>query len=429
MRTQLFIALIILSSLHLHSQKIMHLDFGAIDSKNVNVSSTSNSEFYDLQTYGKIWENSKSEKHHFFCSEKAFFLDINLPEGIYRLDLVLGGNSEGSNTSLKAESRRLMFENVNTKANKTKKISVVVEVRRPQFGDNDYVRLREADKSYKNWDDKLNLEFTGKLPCVSSLEITKVDDLPVLFLAGNSTVTDQENDPWASWGQMFPNFLNTKCVVANHARSGETLLAFKGEKRFAKILSQMKKGDYLFIEFAHNDQKAGKNHLDPFTTYTQELKYYINEAKKKGGSTVLVTSTMRRRFTEEGKIENTLGDYPAAMRKLAKEENILLIDLNEMSKNVFESLGVEGSKKALVHYPANTYPNQPNELADNTHFSAYGAYELAKCVVSEMIVKDKSLKKFVKKDFPKYNSKQPLNYSDFVWYESPMIDTTKPDGN
>ncbi len=413
----------------LYAQKVMHLDFGKTKSKNVQVSQSIKSDQYELLCYGTVWENAVKDKNHFISSDKALFLDINLPEGNYRLDIELGGNPEGSNTSLKAESRRLMFENISTKPGKTTKIRVNVEVRRPQIGKDDFVRLREADKLYKNWDDKLNLEFTGLRPCISSIKITNANNLPVLFLAGNSTVTDQETDPWASWGQMFPNFMNDNCVVANHARSGETLLAFKAEKRFAKILSKMKKGDYLFIEFAHNDQKPGKNHLDPFTTYTQELKYYTEEVKKRGGTTVLVTSTMRRKFTDDGKIENTLGDYPAAMRKLAEEEGLLLIDLNEMSKHVFESLGVEGSKKALVHYPANTYPNQPKELADNTHFNAYGAYELAKCVASEILKKDMPLKKFIHKDFPEYDPHNPLSPATFVWFESPLVDTTKPDGN
>lgn len=429
MKKLLILSILVSTGLSITAQKVMQLDFGKTKSKSVQVSENLKSDVYELKTYGQVWENSPKDKHHYLSSDKGFFLDLNLPEGNYRLDIVLGGNAEGSNTSLKAESRRLMFENINTEAGKTKKISVVVEVRRPQIGKDDYVRLREADKSYKNWDNYLNLEFTGTRPCVSTVKISKANELPVLFLAGNSTVTDQENDPWASWGQMFTNFMNTNCVVANHARSGETLLAFKGEKRFAKILHQMKKGDYLFVEFAHNDQKPGKNHLDPFTTYTEELKFYNEEVKKRGGTMILVTSTMRRKFTDNGKIENTLGDYPEAMRKLAEEEGLMLIDLNEMSKNVFEALGVEGSKKALVHYPANTYPNQPNELADNTHFNTYGAYELAKCVAGEIVKKNYPMKKFVKSDFPEYDSKKPLEPSKFVWFESPMIDVTKPDGN
>ena len=133
-------------------------------------------------------------------------------------------------------------------------------------------------------------------------------------------------------------------------------------RRLAKLLSVMKPGDYLFIEFAHNDQKPGGNHVDPYTTYQEQVRYYINEARKRGGKPVLVTSTARRAFDESDKIKNTLLEYPDAMRQLAKEENLPLIDLNAMTKVFYETLGVENSKHALVHYPANTFPGQNKPL-------------------------------------------------------------------
>jgi lysophospholipase L1-like esterase len=220
---------------------------------------------------------------------------------------------------------------------------------------------------------------------------------------------------------MFPNFLKPEIVVANYAESGETLLAFKREKRLQKLLSQMKSGDYLLMEFAHNDQKPGGNHLDAMTTYKNELKYYISEARKKGGNSVLVTSTNRRRFDENGKIINTLEEFPEAMRQLAREENIQLIDLNAMSKQFYEALGPELSKKAFVHYPANTYPGQDKPLADDTHFKPYGAYELAKCVAEGIRQNIPELPRYLRTDVPVLNPAQPDPVNGFRWYESPSV--------
>src|SRR5262249_17824093 len=146
-------------------------------------------------------------------------------------------------------------------------------------------------------------------------------------------------------------------------------------------LESIKSGDYLFIQFAHNDQKPGASHVDPFTSYQETLKLYVSEARKRGAIPVFVTSMHRRKFDEEGPIINTLEDYPDAMRQLAKQENVPLIDLNAMSKILFEALGPEGTLQAFVHYPAGTFPGQENELKDDTHFNAYGGYELAQCVV------------------------------------------------
>ncbi len=365
----------------------------------------------------------------YLSSKKPFYFSVDLPEGHYRVLITLGGSAEGSSTTLKAESRRLLFENVKTASGKTVRKMVVADVRYPQMKNQEGIKLKEREVNYLNWDHKLTLEFNGERPCVAAIEIQKADELPTIFLAGNSTVTDQENEPWASWGQMFPNFLKPEVVVANYAESGETLLAFKRENRLQKILSQMKAGDYLFMEFAHNDQKPGGNHLDAMTTYKDELRYYIAEARKKGGRPVLVTSTNRRRFDENGKIINTLEEFPEAMRQLAKEQNIPLIDLNAMSKTLYETLGVENSKKAFVHYPENSYPGQDKPLADDTHFNPYGAYELAKCVTQAVLQSIPDLAKYVRDDWKTFDPALPDPVAQFRWYDSPTVNLLKPDGN
>lgn len=388
---------------------------------------------FGLIPSGEIVSGKTSSKDpltsDFLSSTKPFYFAVDLPEGHYRVTLTLGGTPEGSSTTVKAESRRLMAENIKTAKGKTVKKTIIVDVRTPKINDTEQIKLKDRELNYLNWDNKLTLEFTGEHPCVSAIEIKSADELPTIFLAGNSTVIDQENEPWASWGQMFPRFLKPGIVVANYAESGETLLAFKREKRLQKLLSQMRAGDYLFMEFAHNDQKPGGNHLDAFTTYKDELKSFIAEARKKGGKPVLVTSTNRRRFDDKGKIVNTLEDYPEAMRQAAREENVPLIDLNAMSKEFYEALGPENSKKAFVHYPANTYPGQDKPLADDTHFNPYGAYELAKCVVKGIRQNKMDLVKFLADDLPVFDPAHPDNVKSFRWYESPSSNLLKPDGN
>jgi lysophospholipase L1-like esterase len=368
-------------------------------------------------------------KSSFICSKKPFYFAVELPEGHYRITLTLGGSQEGSSTTVKSESRRLMLENVKTEKGETVQKTIIVDVRTPKINATEQIRLKERELKYLNWDNKLTLEFNGENPCISAIEIKKADDLPTIFLAGNSTVTDQENEPWASWGQMFPRFLKPEIVVANFAESGESLLSFKGEKRLQKVLSLMKSGDYLFVEFAHNDQKPGSNHVDAFTTYKDELKYFIAEARKKGGNPVLVTSMHRRRFDENGQIINTLENYPEAMRQTANEANVPLIDLNAMSKLFYEAMGPENSKKAFVHYPANTYPGQAKALADDTHFNPYGAYELAKCIVQTIRQNNPDLAKYLIDGLPAFDPAHPDAVNEFHWYESPSVNLLKPDGN
>jgi len=416
------------------NQVVSRFDFGSgkVQKGWMQLSATSvysNEKGFGIIPSGEVIENKNDSKTHFISSPKPFYFSVNLPEGHYKVILTLGGSPEGSSTTVKAESRRLMLENVITEKGKTIEKTIIVDVRTPQINDSTKIKLKPRELVYKNWDNKLTLEITGESPCISAIEIQKADNLPTIFLAGNSTVTDQEYEPWASWGQMFPRFLKPNVVVANYAESGETLLAFKREKRLQKLLSQMKPGDYLFIEFAHNDQKPGGNHLDPFTTYKAEVKYYIAEARKKGGKPVLVTSMNRRKFDEGGKIINTLEDFPEAMRQTAAEEHVPLIDLNAMSKVFYEAMEPENSKKAFVHYPANTYPGQEKALADDTHFNPYGAYELARCIVTSIIQNNYDLKKFLIDPVTIFDPAHPDVRSDFHWYESPSVNVVKPDGN
>ncbi len=421
-----------------NAQQIQRFDFGNGPLKEGFTAVTAQSNYAPCNGFGLIaagtlkmneTQDADSLTGDWISSESPFYFKIDLPEGRYKITITLGNADEATATTVKAESRRLMLENIQTSKGEIQTKTIVVDLRTPAINDSLQVRRKSREMTYLNWDNSLTLEFNGPSPCVSSIVIEEANDLPIAFLAGDSTVTDQENEPWASWGQMFPRFLKPTIAVANYAESGETLRSFKRANRLAKILSVMRPGDFLFIEFAHNDQKPGGNHVDPFTTYQDEVRYYVSEAQKKGGNPILVTSTRRRKFDDKGKLEDTLGDYPAAMRQVAKEDGLPLVDLNAMTKDLYEAMGVEDSKRLLVHYPANTFAGQDKPLADNTHFNAFGAYEVAKCVVQSLLDQKLELANYVVDDFGHFNPKKPDDWKTFFWPLSPASDVVKPDGN
>jgi hypothetical protein len=137
----------------------------------------------------------------------------------------------------------------------------------------------------------------------------------------------------------------------------------------------------------------------------------------------------RRRFDENDKIINTLEEYPDAMRQLAREEEVMLVDLNDMSRILYEAWGPEKSKKAFVHYPAGTFPGQTNALEDNTHFNAYGGYQLCKCVLKGLIDNDSPLKEYITEDWTRFDPAQPDHIDSFFIPSSPFYSVVKPDGN
>jgi lysophospholipase L1-like esterase len=356
------------------------------------------------------------------CSDsRPFSFAVDLPEGNYNVNVLLGDDDRESTTTVKVEARRLMVKQLQTQAGRFVSRKFTVNVRRSRLASGEMVRLKPDEQSHLDWDDLLTVEFSGAHPCVRALEISKADEAVTVYIAGDSTVTDQAREPWSAWGQMLPAFFNEGVAIANHAESGESLKSFIGEHRLQKILETIQAGDYLLIQFAHNDQKPGASHVEPFTSYKEMLKLYVDEARKRNALPVLVTPVHRRKFDEQGRIVNTLGDYPEAMRQLAKEEKVPLIDLNELSKQLFEALGPEGTLKAFVHYPAQTFPGQEKELKDDTHFNAYGAYELAQCVVAGMRANRLGIVKYLAADVPAFDPTRPdppagwnLPASDFI---------------
>ena len=435
---------ILLSSFWSSAQTIYKFDFGNGPVAKGYTKVTSDTKFSYRSGYG-FDQNSEVKSverkgkgalvNDYITSSKPFYFSIKLPEGNYDVKLLLGDVAGTSATTVRAECRRLFFENVQTRQGQVVSKTFTVHVKDSLIKNSsgivvNKVKLKPREVSYLHWDNLLTIEFNDTAAKVCALEITPNTKAATIFLAGNSTVVDQDRDPWATWGQMFPSFFESGNIcVANYAESGETLKAFKSERRLEKVWSMAKPGDYLFIEFAHNDQKPGGNHLDPFTTYKQTIKEWIAEARQKNISTILVTSMNRRSFDSTGKIINTLGDYPEAIRQVAKEENVAVIDLNAMSKTLYEAWGPKQSIKAFVHYPANTFPNQPAELKDDTHFNTYGAYELAKCIVQSAKEQQLPFAKYLRKDIPAFDPAKPDTFGKFYWPSGSFLSSIKPDGN
>lgn len=356
------------------------------------------------------------------------FVSINVPDGNYKITVLLGSRKQEGHTTIRAESRRMFLNNAATKKGEFKTYSFITNKRTPKISEEEAVSIKKREQPKLNWDDKLTIEINGTQPQCAAILIEPVSNVPTVFLAGNSTVVDQDNEPWASWGQMIPQFFDENVCFANYAESGETLESFISAKRLKKMLTEMKEGDYLFIEFGHNDQKIKGPGKGAYYSFATNLKLFIDEARARGAIPVLLTPTCRRSFSE-GKIQNTHGDFPDAVREVAERENVPLIDLQNMTKYLYEALGAEESKKAFVHYPAGTYPGQEKDLADNTHFNPYGAYEIARCVVEGIKENVPALAEFLTDKSTSFNPSSPDDPDSFHWDDCPFVELEKPDGN
>jgi len=347
-----------------------------------------------------------------------YYFSVRVPEeGNYRVTVTLGDPQQATVTTVKAELRRLMLERVRTAPGETVTRSFIVNVRRPQIAGGGEVRLkpRETTSEAWGWDDRLTLEITDEHPAVRRLEIVPAGNVPTVYIAGDSTSTDQPLEPFNSWGQMLTRFFKPEVAVANHGESGESLRGFIGEHRLEKVMSVIKPGDWLLIQMGHNDQKERGEGVGAFTTYKADLKRFAAEARRHGATPVLITSMNRLNFDENGKIVNTLGDYPEAVRQAAREENVALIDLNAMSKPFYEALGPTGAHAAFAGH-------------DTTHHSDYGSYELARCIVQGIKDGKLPLAEFLV-ETPKFDPAHPDAFASFDVPGEPLGPLVKPYGN
>ncbi len=237
---------------------------------------------------------------------------------------------------------------------------------------------------------------------LSSFFVVDKSQSITIYMIGDSTMADkaiEKENQERGWGQMLPEFLTDDIVVENHARNGRSTLSFINEGRWDKVLSLLKKGDYVFIQFGHNDEKTDEDrHTIPGGSFDENLRRFVRETQAKGAYPVLFNSIARRNFPPSGQKEHksiyesegtslvdTHGEYAVAPKKVAKEMNIPFVDMTGLTHELIESMGVEESKKLFMWIPAGVYEAHPNGKIDNTHLNIYGGRVIAEIAIREVV--------------------------------------------
>jgi lysophospholipase L1-like esterase len=349
-------------------------------------------------------------------SEKPFHFHIAVPqEGNYKVTLTFGDTLSATDNTVFAELRRLMVESVHTDPGDIATRTFIVNTRTPAIPGGGRVKINSRERTQEPWawDDRLSLEFNGAHPGIRMIQIEKVD-VPTVYLLGDSTVCDQANEPYNSWGQMLTRFLKPEVAVANGAESGDSIAPSLAAGRFSKFWGQMKPGDYLFIQYGHNDMKgSAPNALE---TYTNNMRRAVDETRSHGSIPVLVTSVSRRTFGPDGKITNSFGGYTDAVRAVAKEKDCALIDLQASSALFYEALGDQQSHLAFA------------TMQEGTHHNNYGSYEIAKCIVMGIRQAHLDLEKYIVDDFKDFDPSHPDPEANFKLPHSPLITNIPPLG-
>ncbi|MBO9586338.1 MAG: rhamnogalacturonan acetylesterase [Flavobacterium sp.] len=210
-----------------------------------------------------------------------------------------------------------------------------------------------------------------------------------LYCIGDSTMAnkkDPDKNPEHGWAQVLQPFFTNNVTVVNKAVNGRSTRSFIAEKRWDSIYTKLKKGDYVFIEFGHNDAKIEdpSRYTNPHTAYRYNLIKFVKESRAKGAIPVLLTSISRRNFNEKGVLVPTHGNYPLETRLVAQELNVPFIDLEYYTELLEQSYGPEKSKELHLHFKAGENPYYDKDKADDTHLSLLGATSIAKIVVNQI---------------------------------------------
>lgn len=219
-----------------------------------------------------------------------------------------------------------------------------------------------------------------------------------LYCIGDSTMAnkkDPERNPEHGWAQVLQPLFKENIVVVNKAVNGRSTKSFINEKRWDSIYKNLKKGDYVFIEFGHNDQKIedSTRYTNPHTAYRHNLIRFVKESREKGAIPVLLTSISRRNFNEKGVLVPTHGDYPLETRLVAQEYKVPFIDLEYYTEKLEQSFGPEKSKQLHLHFKAGENPFYDKDKADDTHLSLLGATKIAQIVIDQIkLLEDPSVK-------------------------------------
>lgn len=232
---------------------------------------------------------------------------------------------------------------------------------------------------------------------------TQKQELPAvtIHLIGDSTMADKKNpeeNPERGWGQVLPVFFNEKVTLKNHAVNGRSTKSFRELNHWQGVLESLQPGDYVLIQFGHNDGKDTDpvRYTNPQTSYRYNLIRYVEETRAKGAIPILLTSIARRRFNEQGVLLDAHGNYTLITRLVAQELKVPFFDLQYLTEQLEIAYGVEGSKKLHLHFAPGENPYFPDGITDNTHLSIIGATEIAKLFVSELQKQEAFLANYLK---------------------------------
>ena len=208
-----------------------------------------------------------------------------------------------------------------------------------------------------------------------------------VYLAGDSTMSwyDLKRAPLTGWGMPFANYFDHGVIVVNDAKAGRSTRTFIAEGRWKQIADSLHNGDYVLIQFGHNDEGDSVKYKDRYTPvadYKVNLLKFINETKAKNANPLLLTTVHRRYFDTAGNIKETHKAYTEAMIEVGRQNNVPVIDLDQKSRAVFQQLGPENSKLLFMQLDSAEHPNYPVGRLDNTHFNAYGARRMAELVLN-----------------------------------------------
>ena len=244
----------------------------------------------------------------------------------------------------------------------------------------------------------MNIAFTLFLGLAVSLSVSAQISV---YIAGDSTAAIKTADkrPETGWGEMLQQYFDpAKVKIVNEAQNGRSTKSFIAEGRWQSIVDRLRNGDWVFVQFGHNDESKDKSdRYTPPEDFKKNLTRFIADVQAKKANIVLMTPVMRRRFDKDGKFYDTHGDYPDYVRQVAKDQNASLIDMHRKSEAVIVKYGVEGSKELFLQLKPGENPNYPNGVEDNTHFRPKGAEEMAKLAVEGINENKLKLRKYLKR--------------------------------
>ncbi|AHG87893.1 rhamnogalacturonan acetylesterase [Gemmatirosa kalamazoonensis] len=227
------------------------------------------------------------------------------------------------------------------------------------------------------------LRLAASLLAIIALTGVAPPERIVVYMIGDSTMAnkpDPEHNPERGWGQALPQFLDRDVTVDNRAVNGRSTKSFIAEGRWDSVRARLKKGDYVLIQFGHNDQKVedSTRYTNPYTGYRRNLSRFVTETRAAGATPVVLSSIVRRKFNAQGVLEDTHGAYPFVARDVARELGAGFVDLQLLTEDLVTAAGPTGSKALYVYTTEGQFPSFPQARQDDTHLSPRGATEVAR---------------------------------------------------